>query len=364
MAQRVQSGHLLDSERLREFCSVPLQKVGMSPEDALIAAEVLVRTDLRGVHTHGVRFLPNYIKRIQAGGINSRAEFKVIHQTASTALVDGNAGLGHVASYKAVQLGIEKANHHDVAVVLVRNSNHFGAAGHYALMCAEAGFIGIVLTNTPRIMKVSGSKSRVLGNGPTAYGVPSRGAPIVFDVAMSVVAGSTILMAAERNESIVEGWIVNSDGLPTTNPNDMAAGGALVPIADHKGYGLTLLGELLAGALSGAGMASGVGKTGPNGLTAPNVPWNVGHSFIVLKPNAFMSLDSFKARVSVLTTEIQSSPKAAGVNRIYVPGEIEAEKELARIKDGIGFDDVTWNSLLLLAKEFGIVDMLEKTRRQ
>ncbi len=124
MAQRVQSGHLLDSERLREFCSVPLQKVGMSPEDALIAAEVLVRTDLRGVHTHGVRFLPNYIKRIQAGGINSRAEFKVIHQTASTALVDGNAGLGHVASYKAVQLGIEKANHHDVAVVHKHSTHH------------------------------------------------------------------------------------------------------------------------------------------------------------------------------------------------------------------------------------------------
>src|SRR6202162_2617728 len=205
MKPEVTSGYSLDPAALREFCVFAFRHVGMSEEDADVAASVLIRTDLRGVHTHGVRMLPNYIKRLRAGGINPRATFDVIRESASTALVEGNAGLGHVLAVKAVHLGMQKAEEHDVAVVLVRNSNHFGAAGHYALLCAEAGYIGIVLTNAPLVMKVTGSKGRVLGNGPTASGFPNAGAPIVLDIAMSTVAGSVVSMAYERRGGGPEG---------------------------------------------------------------------------------------------------------------------------------------------------------------
>ena len=364
MAQRIQQGYVLDPALLRDFCRTLLEHEGMSVIDAQIAAEVLVRTDLRGVHSHGVRHLPNYIKRIQAGGIDPTAKFEVIQETATTALINANAGLGHVLSYKAVQLGIDKARQHDIAIVLVRNSNHFGAAGHYALMCAEAGYIGIVLTNAPLIMTVTGSRGRVLGNGPTAYGVPSATAPIVLDIAMSVVAGSIVSMAAQRGESVPEGWIVDPAGFPSTNPKDMLDGGALVPIGGHKGYGIALLGELLAGALSGAAMAAAVGGPRPDGLrVSKGAPWNVGHAFIVLKVTPFMPLDLFKARVLALSQEIRNSPRAPGAERIYLPGEIEDEKERRQIADGIDFDEVTWRTLEKLATSVEMVDLLRKALR-
>lgn len=363
MGQKAQRGYVLDPERLRRFCAMPLEKVGMSAEDARIAAEVLVRSDLRGIHTHGAWRLPAYVKRMQSGGVDPKAQFQIVRETATTALVDGNAGLGHVIAVKAAQLGIKKASSNDVGVILVRNSNHFGAAGHYALMCAEAGYIGIVLTNTPPVMKVTGARGRVLGNGPTAYGFPNAGAPIVLDIAMSVVAGSNIVMAAERGDRIPEGWLVNSDGLPTTDPGDLAAG-ALVPIGDHKGYGITLLGELLAGALSGAATGSTVAEYGMHGWPiAPETPWNIGHAFIVLKVTPFMPLDDFKARVVALSHEIQNSPRAPGVDHIYVPGEIEDDKEQERLREGIGFDSVTWNTLATMAREFNLMDVLEQAQR-
>ena len=364
MKPEVTSGYSLDPAALREFCVFAFRHVGMSEEDADVAASVLIRTDLRGVHTHGVRMLPNYIKRLRAGGINPRATFDVIRESASTALVEGNAGLGHVLAVKAVHLGMQKAEEHDVAVVLVRNSNHFGAAGHYALLCAEAGYIGIVLTNAPTVMKVTGSRGRVLGNGPTAYGFPNAGAPIVLDIAMSTVAGSVVSMAYERREAVPEGWIVDRDGRPSTNPKDFLDGGSLVPIGDHKGYGLTLVGELLAGALSGAAMASAVGGNRlADGRVGKDSAWNVGHAFIVLKVTPFMDLDHFRGRVAALAEEIHNASKVAQVERIYLPGEIESDRERMGLHHGLRLDTVTWETLSALAVQLDGSEILNRAAR-
>jgi LDH2 family malate/lactate/ureidoglycolate dehydrogenase len=238
---------------------------------------------------------------------------------------------------------MDKARSCGVAAVLVKNSNHFGAAGHYALLCAEGGLIGLIFSNSPAIMKVTGSKGPVIGNGPTAYGAPAYGkAPVVFDVAMSVVAGGRIRLAVDRKEEVPDGWIVDKEGLNTRHPEAFTdEGGALVPLGDHKGYGLTLLGELLAGALSGAAMASAI----VNWTKEPSVPSNTGHAMVVIDPSAFGQREAFTHRASELIDEILAAPRMAGTDRIYYPGLREHEREVQALAHGLWLDDVVWQAL-------------------
>ena len=181
----------LDGERLVLFASALLERLGLSSDDAMVGAGVLVRTDMRGVRSHGVRHLPGYARQIRAGGIVAQAQRHTVIETPSMATLDGGAGLGHVAAHEATMLAIEKARGAGIALVTVRNSNHCGALGHYALMCAEAGLIGIAVSNCPPIMTAPGSRARAIGNGPTAYGVPRAGGPpLLFDAAMISQIGS------------------------------------------------------------------------------------------------------------------------------------------------------------------------------
>jgi LDH2 family malate/lactate/ureidoglycolate dehydrogenase len=306
-----------------------------------------VRTDLRGVRTHGIRNLPGYAKQLRLGGVDRRASPVVERETAATAMLDGANGLGQVVSCRALEVAISKARQVGAGAVMVRRSNHHGACGHYALACAEAGLIGLVFSNTPPIMAVPGASGRVLGNGPTAYGVPNpQGDPIVLDIAMSVVAGMKPLVAAQLGEAIPEGWIVDARGRPTTDPSAFASGGALLP-GGHKGYGLALLGELLAGALSGAAMASAIGGW----VSRPERPTDTGHAFIALSVEAFMDLAEYAERVHRLIGEIHAAPGAAPGKHALVPGELEAAAERRALRDGLDLDGPTWAGLEALASE-------------
>ena len=351
-------GVLVDGARLQGFTAQALVAAGLSPEAADTAAEVLARTDLRGIRTHGVRHLAGYLRQIRAGGIVAPARVTRVVDTPSTATLDGGAGLGHVAASEATSLAIEKALKVGVAVVLVRNSNHCGALGHYALSCAEAGLIGVFLSNCPPVMTVTGSRSRVLGNGPTAYGAPNpAGVPIIFDAAMSVVAGGKIQMARERRQPVPLGWIVDAEGRPTTDPEDFVKGGALLPVGDHKGYGLALFGELLAGVLSGAAMAGQIGSN----LT-PDRPTGTGHAAIAINIKAFMSAADFAERVAELQRMIKSAPTADGVDSILLPGELEHREELRARQHGFELDQVIWRDLAEIAMGFGLEPALERVR--
>jgi LDH2 family malate/lactate/ureidoglycolate dehydrogenase len=280
-------------------------------------------------------------------------------ETVSTATLDGGAGLGHVAASEATSLAIDKARKSGVAVVLVRNSNHCGALGHYALSCAEAGLIGVFVSNCPPVMTVTGSRTRVLGNGPTAYGAPNpAGVPIVFDAAMSVVAGGRIQMARERRQPVPLGWIVDADGRATTDPEDFVNGGALVPVGDHKGYGLALFGELLAGVLSGAAMAAQIGSN----LT-PERPTGTGHAAIAIDIKALMPPADFATRVAELARMIKSAPTADGVEAIQLPGELENREEVRSRQVGFELDEVIWSDLSGIAATFRLEPALELVRR-
>ena len=345
---------------MRRVATRWLQQAGMRQIDAEVVADILIRADMRGVDTHGVKLLPFNIRRLKLGGANAKAQIEVLRKSQSTALLDGHAGVGQLVAYRATTLGIEMARDSDVAVVIVRNSNHFGAAGAYALLCAEAGFIGCVCTNGPMLMQVTGSRGAAMSSGTRAYGVPSDGPPVVFDASMAVVSGGKIRFAAERGEPIPLGWLVDAEGLPTADPSDYVRGvGARVPIGDHKGYGLALIGELLSGALSGAALASDVGTAPP----PEHVPWNIGHVFVVMKVEAFMPLVEFKQRTKSVTDRVRSSPKATGVERIFVPGEAAFEREQTRMKDGIPIDPTTWAALGELEKEIGLPGSLATALR-
>ena len=348
------------ADDLRAVVGSILGAVGMGGDDAGMAADALVRTEMRGLVTHGVRHVPRYVRWIRDGGIDPRAEFEVIRETASIAVVDGHAGLGHVVATKAMRLAISKAASHGVAVVLVRNSSHLGASGHYALLAAEADAVAVVFSTTPRVMKAPGSRTAAVGSSPVAYAVPSRGAPFVLDASMSVVAGNRINMALERGEPIPEGWIVARDGQPTTNPADFRLGGALLPIGAHKGFGLAVFTELVAGALAGLDWdRESEMKTHQPGssyfadLTSSD-QWNSGHAFVVLDVKAFLDPLEMRDRADRLLSVIRSAEPEVGTTGVRLPGERAAQAEAQARRDGVPLAGGTWASLETLAQELGL----------
>lgn len=338
----------VDPKRLVDFCTDIFVAEGMRPEDARIVSEILVRTDMRGVHTHGLYLVPKYLRAIREGGIKSDARPEVVSDSPTTAVLDGHAAIGEVTAYEATQLAIAKAKEYGLAMVLVRHGSHFGAAGIYSLMCAESGLIGLVMSAGTPIMRAAGARGRVLSNAPTSYAVPGKDFPVVLDIAMSVVAGQKVLMAAQRGQTIPEGWIVDAEGRSSTNPEDyLEAGGALVPIGDYKGSGLALLVEIMSSVLSGAAVSNPV-----NFLQNPDDPSNTGHMFLAIDPERFLPRDDFLSRLSGLTDSVRNAEPAIGVDRVYVPGEIEFEKETAALEHGLGLPLTLWEGLVGVAAQY------------
>lgn len=354
------SNVVVDPTKLTGFAEAALTAVGLTPLDARAAAEVLVRTTTRGVESHGIAYLHVYVGQLEAGGADPHAQFRVIRETPSTALVDAGSGNGLAMMCRATELAISKARTSATATVLVRNSNHFGAAGHYALMCAEAGLIGLIHSNGNLVMQVPGARTRSIGNGVTAYGIPVReGASIVLDIALSLVAGGKVRMAQRRGEQVPLGWIVGPDGHPSQDPADLLErGGALLPIAAHKGYGLTVFGEVMAGVLSGAKLGADVSSW----LKSPGRAAGVGHHLYVLDPEAFMTREEFDGRLDSFAAAIRGAPLADGSTRIYLPGEIEHEKEGLAHEQGLLLEPVVWQGLCTLAERLDLKAQLESAR--
>lgn len=344
----------LHPQRLLHFCEAAFVAAGATARDASIAAQVLVRTDLRGVQSHGVQTLPIHVRTLRDGGTISPTAPTIVRASPVTAVMDGQAGIGLVVAHRAMQLAIDKAGTAGVGVVVVRNSNHFGAAGHYALAAAEAGFIGLATSNASPIMAAAGSKKKAISNAPIAYAVPTGRFPMALDVAMSATAGMKVRLAAERGESIPEGWVLDGDGRPTTDPAAYAAGGALAPLGGHKGYGFALLTETLAAALSGAAMTKSVVPWVEDTAT----PTNAGHAFVVLDVACFMDRGEFFARMQDLIDEMHAAEPAPGNERVLVPGEIEHRNEQRAHESGLEVERVIWRHLEDVAHTLGLQDQL------
>jgi LDH2 family malate/lactate/ureidoglycolate dehydrogenase len=338
------------AERLAAFVSTVLERVGVPPAEARTVADTLVDADLRGVHSHGVMRLPNYVDRIEAGLVSPKATPTVDEEGPAFARMNAHGGLGQVASVAAMDLAVRKARESGVGAVGVAHSTHFGAAAYYVLRATSAQMVGIAITNTLPLMPPVGGAAPVVGNNPIACGIPAgRHRPVVLDIATSVVARGRIQRAQGRGERIPLGWGVDRDGRPTEDPGAVMNGGMLLPVGGHKGFGLAMIFDLLCGPLTGAGWSSGVAGLG---LPEHRRAQDVGHLFMALDVGRFRPLAAFLDEVDRYIDIVHTTPRAPGTERLYVPGEIEFERADERRKRGIPVDPHVVTALGTLARRF------------
>ncbi|MDW7655993.1 MAG: Ldh family oxidoreductase [Bacillota bacterium] len=340
-------------EELEQICRHILEQAGATQEDASISAEVLVLTDMRGVFSHGCMRLKVMVDCLQSGGFHSGVEPVIEHETPISAVMDASAGIGLVASVKATRLAIDKARNNGIGVVLMHNSHHNGASGIYSMMCADQGLIGLAMTNVPPIMAVTGSNSNSIGNNPFSYACPAgKYRAIMIDIAMSTVASGKLVMYAEEKKPIPYGWLLDSMGNDTNDPSEhFKSGSTLLPFAGHKGYALAVMVESLAGALSGAAVLIGNRPWNKD----PLVPGNTGHTFIALNPSYLNPGVEFVPRIEKMIETMRAAPKAAGVERIYYPGELEIEKEREAEQQGIMLPPASLASMREAARLTGVI---------
>jgi ureidoglycolate dehydrogenase (NAD+) len=343
------------SSELEAFCVEAMRHYGIREEDARLSARILVTTDTWGVHTHGTRQLRPLLKNFPIGRLNAKADAEVVRQGLAWAFLDGHHAMPFVTAHRAMKLAIEKAKTAGVGCVGVMHTSHFGAAGYYALLAAEENMIGLAMCNADPNMAVPGARGKVLGTNPIAYAVPGgKYQPIFMDIATSAVAANKVIRSKLLGELIPEGWLVDEEGLPTTDPSNFPDKGALMPMAAHKGYGFALLVEVLAGVMTGAALT----KNQPSWI--PNMPGNPpgnadqGQMFIAIDAGAMTSPDEFQSRIEWVIDYIHNSPKAKAAERIYLPGEIEWGKREEALLNGLTLPSDVVDSLLGLAMEAGI----------
>ena len=339
-------------ETLHTFTRDAFQRAGLSSADASTGADVLVTTDAWGIFTHGTKNLAGYIRRLKASGLRPHGRPVIASEGGSWAIVDGDSALAMVTSVFAMQTAITKAREQGLAYVGVRNSCHFGAAGYYAWLAAREGLIGIAMANDIPSVASPGSRQAILGSNPLAYALPAENhPPVLLDISTATVAGGKVYAARARGEPIPPDWIIDGHGRPTTDPSGFPQVGALLPMAGHKGYGLALLIESLSGILSGAAITWGIRSWAHDDDT---VPTHHGAAFLALDPQIIAAEGSFTARVGKLIDEIHSSPRADGVDRLLVPGELEWERHQRALREGIPLPSDVLTSLRTAADSVGL----------
>ena len=338
-------------EALEAFCIKSMVRSGLSETDARTTARVLVTTDTWGVFSHGTKQLLHYLRKVRAGGINPRATPEIVKEGPSWALVDGHCAMAMVSACLAMEQAIRKAKISGLAYVGVKNSTHFGAAGYYANLAATQDMIGLAMSNVDTNMTAPGARGSIIGNNPMAYAIPAgKEYPILLDIAMSTVAAGKIYTAQASSKPIPDNWLVDAEGLPTTNISNYPRVGSLLPMSGHKGYGLAILVEILAAAMTGAAVTTEV----KSWLLDLALPTNEGHAFLVIDVGALIPIEEFKGRVDRMIQNMRQSPKAKGADRIYLPGEKEWERRKEALEQGIELPNDVRANLLAMAREAGI----------
>lgn len=351
---------------LQTFCIKVFEKLGVPPEDAAITSEVLLSADLRGVDSHGVARLPRYVNGLRDGVMKPHPEIRTLHETPTTATLDAADGLGQPASVRGMELAIQKAQEMGTGFVAVRNSNHYGIAGYYALMALKHDLIGISLANAATLVVPTFGKKRLFGTNPISVAVPAgEERPYVLDMATSTVPRGKLEVYDRLDKEMPIGWATDSDGNPTQDAGLALEGlaskevlGGLLPLggageifSGHKGYGLALLVEILCGVLAGAAYASHVYPAGPNGEPLPS---KIGHFFGAIRIDGFRPIDEFKADMDDLIRTTRSSPRVDGQDRIYIHGEKEFEKEEDRRRNGIPLHPAVVDNIVKISGDLDV----------
>ena len=337
---------------LHRFATMAFERAGLSEADARTGADVLATTDAWGIFTHGTKNVRGYLRRLKAGGLRATGKPHLAAEGPGWGIVDGDSALGMVTSVFAVQTAIAKARACGIAYVSVRNSCHFGAAGYYAWLAAREGLIGLSMANDIPSVAAPGSRGAITGSNPISYAVPAgRHPPLLLDMSTATVAGGKVYAARTRGERIPNTWLIGADGKPTTDPSGYPDVGALQPAAGHKGYGIALLIEALSGILSGAAFTWRVGTWMWDDGSQPT---HHGGAFLAIDTNAIMPAPEFARRMEALVDEIHAAPRADGIERLYLPGEMEWERYDRAMKDGIQLPMDVLASLQEAAKMTGL----------
>jgi len=324
--------------------------------DASIAADVLISADLRGINSHGIIRLNSYYgDRLREGLIDPLSPLKVIKESPATLALDGGNGLGQVVAYHAMSRCIKMADKAGLAITTVRNSNHFGISGYYAMMALPEDMIGISLTNSQPLIAPTFGSQRTIGTNPIAVAIPAgQERPYVLDMATSIVPIGKIAVHKKTGQSIPQGWAINQRGELTQDPSEVIQGGALLPLGGpaelrgYKGYGLSLLVDLLSGVLSGAAFGNNVGK--PSNVHNADV----GHFFAAIKIENFRPLEFFKSDMDDYIRTLKGVPKLPGQDRIYIHGEKEFELTEKHLAEGVPLLTEVIDSLQQAGKAVGV----------
>lgn len=351
-------------ETMLAFMTDVLSGVGVPREEAEMAADVLIASDLRGIESHGIGRLKMYYDRIRAGTVSGTTRFEIVRDMAATAVVDGHYGLGHVIAVRAMRLAIEKARTYGLGAVAVRRSTHFGIDGYYPLMAVREGMIGMSFTNArPSIAPTFGVKP-MLGTNPIAFGAPTdEECPFLFDGATSITQRGKIEVADRAGKGVPEGWVIDRDCQAVTDPGQILQGfakgsNALLPLggagelmAGYKGYSLAVMVEILSAALQGGAFLYGLSGFTPEGKT---IPLEVGHFFLAMNVAAFTDPAEFRRTTGDILRELRASDKAPGQPRIFTAGEKEFENEQRVRREGIAINAALMKDIGAMREGLGL----------
>ncbi|WP_310392683.1 Ldh family oxidoreductase [Hymenobacter sp.] len=345
--------------QLFAFTEAVFLGMGCPEADATLATETLLSADLRGIDSHGVARLVGYVRLWEAGRINATPRVGVTYETPSTAVVDGDGGLGLVVGPKAMRVAIEKAQQVGTGWVSVKNSNHFGIAGYHAMLALAHDMIGVAMTNASPLVAPTHSLDRLLGTNPIAVAVPAGEQPdFVADLATTTAANGKLEIAQRKGLPVPEGWVQNADGSPSTDANAVKNGGALLPLGgatgSHKGYALGSVVDIFSAVLSGANYGPWVPPFVAF-LQPPTDPvgQGLGHFFGALRVDAFRPADEFKAHMDNWITTFRNAHAVPG-QQVLIPGDPERESAAVRLLDGIPLLEAVVRDLEGVGARFGV----------
>ena len=353
---------IVSESTLRTFTENIFLAMGCSEEHAVLAADVLLLSDLRGIDSHGVARLTGYVRLWQKQRINPAPNIQIVHETPTTATIDGDAGLGLVVAPFAMQVAIKKAEQYGSGWVSIRNSNHFGIAGYHALMAVQKDMIGFAMTNASPLVAPTFSNERMLGTNPMCYAFPAgKYPPVVVDMATSAAANGKLEIAQRSGKQVPEGWIQDASGNYTTDPHALKSGGSLLPLGSdrdhgsHKGFGLSATVDILSAVLSGANYGPWVPPF-VSFLEPPTDPVGsgIGHFLGAMRVDGFRPVNEFKDHLDNWVSRFKTASAINPDQKVIIPGEPEYEAEIDRRKNGILLVDAVVGDLNELATKLNV----------
>lgn len=358
----MESNHNYTYQQLAAFAEAVFLKMGCTDTDAALATKVLLSADLRGIDSHGIARLVGYVRLWEIGRINATPNIKVVHETPSTAVIDGDRGLGLIVAPRAMEIAMEKAKQVGTGWISVKNSNHFGIAGYHAMMALEQEMIGIAMTNASALVAPTYAAEKLLGTNPIAVAIPAgEEAPFVADFATTTAANGKLEIAQRNNTTIPFGWAQDEEGNATHDANILKKGGALLPLGSekeqgsHKGYALGSIVDIFSAVLSGASFGPWAPPFPAYVPMPENMPGEgLGHFIGAMRIDAFRPAADFKSNMDLWLHRFRNATPASGHEQVYVAGDIERAMEKERMQKGIPLVQTVQNDLIALADKMSL----------